>query len=214
MSRFWFRLTALFVFATGLVAGVLLPSEASATTYTYYVTSQPGTNSGTAVLTCGWHSICTSGTDGNALDWQNSSSSAVYWRSWSSNTQGIDWVGRVSVQNRDQGTCHTTYAELKTPLGTSMDGIYFLHTASSIPSSPPYVMSSGAYPVTTYFVVGSSVSNDCETWPAHLHQERTSYWAKNSYFPTRATCDNDAGCQYDDVWGPYHSKITWYASGY
>jgi hypothetical protein len=213
MNRFWFRLMALLVFATGLALGTVLPGHVKATQYTYYVASQPGTNSETAILTCGWHDDCTTGTDGNALDWQNSSS--VYWRSLSSNSQGISWVGRVYVANQSSGTCYRTYAELRTPLGTSLEGILFRHTSPSIPPSPPYVWSGGAYPAATAFVLGSSVNNDCGIYPAHVHQERSSSnWAKNSYFPTRALCDNDYGCQSDNVWGPYHSLRTWYASGY
>lgn len=88
------------------------------------------------------------------------------------------------------------------------------HTTPSIQGSPPYIWS-GLYPTSTSFAVGSSVNNDCGTFPIHLHQERGSgNWAKNSYFPTRAGCDDDNGCKTDGVWDQYHSERIWYSSGY
>jgi hypothetical protein len=206
------RLLALMAFSIGVMIGLSLPKEAEATQYTYYVWNQPGTNSSSATLTCGWHNDCTYGSDGDALDWMNSSS--VYWRSLSSNSQGISWVGRVYVADLSWGSCYRTYAEVRTPLGTSLEGILYRHTQPSIPGSAPYVWS-GLYPSSTSFIVGSSVANDCGYFPAHLHQERGSTnWTRNTYYPTRASCNNDYGCQTDNVWGQHHSQRLWYASGY
>lgn len=215
MNRLPFRLLALLLFVTGLGTGVLAPGPAEATSFSYSVWSQPGTSGSSATLTCGWHDNCTYGSDGVALDWMNSEDAAVYWRSWSSNSQGINSVGRVYVANQNSGSCYTTYGELKTLLGTSLNGIVYRHTSASIPGSPPYV-SSGLYPATTSFVLGYTVDNDCAgAYPAHLHQERgSSSWTKNTYYPTRAGCNDDSGCQTDAVWGEHHSQRLWYAGGY
>ncbi len=209
-----FKSLAAIAFICGIAMGAWLPSHANADSYAYYIWDYPGTSSSTAVLTCGWHDVCTTGTDGVALDWQNAASASVYWRSYSSNTQGISWVGRVYVEDESSGSCHGTFAEVKTPLGTSLEGIRYDHTAPSIPGSPPTI-SSGSYPASTSFVLGSTVNNDCNQWPAHLHQEvGSSNWTKNSYYPTRAGCDDDYGCQSDNVWYEEHSTRTWTASGY
>ncbi|MCA9844449.1 MAG: hypothetical protein KC491_07295 [Dehalococcoidia bacterium] len=214
MSRH-LRLLAAAFFAAGVLGGFLLPGNAKATTYYYYVWNQPGTTSTTATLTCGWHNVCTTGTDGIGLDWLNWESNAVYWRSYSHNTQGISNVGRIYVADLSSGSCNTAYAELKSPWGTSLQGIRYLHTDPSIPGSPPYVWSSDTYPATTSFVLGYTVDNDCGQYPDHLHQEVShANWEKNSYFPTRAGCDDDYGCQDDYVWGEHHSYRTWSGSGY
>lgn len=131
------RLLALMAFSIGVMIGLSLPKEAEATQYTYYVWNQPGTNSSSATLTCGWHNDCTYGSDGDALDWMNSSS--VYWHSLSSNSQGISWVGRVYVADLSWGSCYRTYAEVRTPLGTSLEGILYRHTLSPPFLAPPHM---------------------------------------------------------------------------
>lgn len=208
------RTVALVTFITGVILGMASLSLANATNYSYTVWSQPGTQSTTATLTCGWHAECTSGSDGPALDWLNWTDNDVYCRSYSSNSQGISFVGRVYVANWNSGSCHTTFAELKSPLGSSLQGIVYLHTDPSVPGSAPYVWS-GYFPQTTSFVLGATVDNDCDEYPDHLHQEvGHTNWVKNSYYPTRASCDNDSGCQSDNVWGEHHSVRSWSSTGY
>jgi hypothetical protein len=66
----------------GAFFGLALPVE-SGTLYTYVVKMLPpsGTNGQAPVLTCGWHDgSCGTGTTGTYLDWDNTSSNAVYFR--------------------------------------------------------------------------------------------------------------------------------------
>jgi hypothetical protein len=220
MTRFRMALLTILL-ALGFAVGSASAPSVEATTYTFHVWNHPGTQSTTAQLNCGWHSTCLPGypLDGPGLDWSHPTAGMdVKWRSLSSNDQSYGLAGTVQVQDGTSGSCNTTYAALYSPLGSSLNRIQYLHT-SPYGATGYTNIASGFWPQSTEFQVGDTVSNDCGSFPAHLHQERDSSgnWTKNSYYPTREYCDDDSGCTgYTDVsvWSYYQHQRTWWTSGY
>ena len=120
-SRSFRVVVAVVALSFGVVAGVgsALPSHAD--TYTYAVYNYPG--SGNARVYCGWHTTCLPGypSDGDSIDWPSpTAGTVIYWRSWSSNTQGLSWAGTTLVVNGNNGNCYRVDAELKSPIGTHL----------------------------------------------------------------------------------------------
>ena len=211
VNMFWKAIGSI-ALATGGLWGVLSASPVSAASYTYYVWNFPG--GPTAVLNCGWHNVCISDMDGDSLDWRSPFASEIRWRSQSSNSQSISVVGSVLVIDMSSGTCNTTWARLRSPLGTDLNAIKYLHT-QPYGAGTVYYVPSGPYPVSGDFRVGTTVNNDCGTYPAHLHQGYTSTnWVRNSLYPTRAGCTADACQTYPSVWSNYQHQRVWTGSGY
>lgn len=77
MTAITFKALAGLALVGGMALGVWFPGHANADSYAYYIWDYPGTSSASAVLTCGWHDICTTGTDGVGLDWQNAQYASV-----------------------------------------------------------------------------------------------------------------------------------------
>ena len=214
MSRYM-RFMIVAALAGGFLLGLLNITPSKATNYSYTVWAYPG--GPTPQLNCGWHTICLPGnpTDGDGLDWSSpTAGTGIYWRSYSSNTQGLSIVGNFLVVDMNSGSCHTVYAELRSLASSTLQSVKYLHTEPYSAGSS-YQVNSGLLSASTSQLVGTTTSNDCNLYPNHLHQAYMSYWTRNTFYPTRATCDDDSGCAtYGSVWSYYQQQRDWYSTGY
>lgn len=217
-SRISRTLAAFCAFAVGVTAGVGTALPSHATTYSYTVYNYPG--NGTARVYCGWHTTCLPGypQDGDSIDWPSpTSGTPISWRSWSSNTQGVSWVGTILVVNMNSGNCYRVDADLRSPWTTHISRTKYLHTEPYGAGSTYYVNSSLSW-ATSEAWVGTTTNLDCGgAYLNHLHQGYVDGWTRNASLPTRAQCDSDTGCDaYDwgSPWNIYQHTVTWYGGGY
>jgi hypothetical protein len=214
------RWCPLFALVLGVVVGFAGSTPGRATTYEFIVYNFPGHQQDPEFLNCGWHNTCISDSDGDSLDWENFTNDDVYWRSLSGNGQDYSVAGTIQVENASSGTCNTTKAHLRDPLGTSRQRIKYLHTSPYSSGSYYNVNSSLSGSLTTAHV-GDTVNNDCATsdpyfvgYSAHLHQgQDSSDWVKNTAYPTRSNCTEDHCASYG-VWEQWQHKRVWYTTGY
>lgn len=209
--------------SAGFILGMLDVGSGKSTSYQFDIWNYPGSignASGNAVLNCGWHNICTSGSDGDALDWRTYTGHGhpVHWRSNSTNSQGLTYSGSVLVTDDSSGSgatkCYRATANLRTPAGTALGAVRFVHI-NPVGVGNTYWVWSGYWPASTTFQIGTAVHNDCGLWLAHLHQaypHGASWWARNNIFPTRATCWQNACQTYSSPWTNWQFHRYWFGS--
>lgn len=114
-------------FALALMTTIEPGSAATITTYTVW--NYPGPSStGTVILNCGWHNVCTTGNDGDALNRANAAEQVVRWRSHSVNTSGHPSTGTIHRENTSSGSCFNFNARFRSILGTDLGAIRYVHT--------------------------------------------------------------------------------------
>ena len=179
-------LLASFAVLLGAGIGFVAPNPAEAATYNLYV--HPGA---TSSLNCGWHDgPCPNNPGGPALDWGNSGSATVYWRSY----------GRCGVSCTSVGTgtialtfpfCTETHVTVRNLGGAAQGGdIIYTHTGSNQSGQGFYISGnnsgSGAWMATG---VGYTLNVGSENGPcnngtyypaAHLHQKQGTGWTRNT----------------------------------
>lgn len=195
------------------VATTLEPGSA-ATTTTYTVWNYPGpASTGTVILNCGWHNVCTTGNDGDALDWANAAEQVVRWRSHSANTSGHPSAGTIHRENTNSGSCFNFNARFRSILGTDLGALRYVH-AQPGSWTQVAVQSGGGFGVSMTMNIGTTKwePSSCGTSGPHLHQGRQAgtAWTKHllpSGYPTRATCWLDGCASYSSAWDRWqHSR--------
>lgn len=169
----------------GYVAGVATHQDAHASvSIELYV--NPGTQSTSANLLCGWHSD--SGcpfdpTTGKALDWTNGNGHDVYWRSWGVRSDNVDIVGwgRIATQHDSPG-CHRVRVDVRDLWGFGKGWTRYSHSATWTPGWDVTIYG-GPFPnpVASNYVVGFTIAESypCPWEGFHLHQTANPYWADN-----------------------------------
>ena len=183
-SRVLRTAVAVLVFSGGVVAGVGTAVPSQATTYSYTVWNYPG--NAAARVYCGWHYECAPGypQDGDSIDWPSpTSGTPISWRSWSSNNQGVSWVGTILVVNMNSGNCYRVDVGLRSPWTTHISRTKYLHTEPYGAGSTYYVNSSLSGTTSSSWV-GTTTNLDCGgTYPNHLHQGYVDGWTRNASCP-------------------------------
>ena len=171
----------------GVTAGTLFGYRSSLATETYevYVNPGPSTNS----LTCGFHVTCDEtvypDTNRTALDWGNSGTASVYWRSF-----GYLSVGSLATIATGKvwdvtDSCKAVAVEIYSLANTYRGAAGYLHSSLSGTDGRSFYIpgsTTGAYklegPVAT---TASTEIGGCPWDAAHLHQfSDVSGWFRNS----------------------------------
>ena len=174
---------------TGALGALTAPSVHALTGFGLWVNPGGSTNA----LTCGWHSTCLDPWPaGNALDWGNTGTQPVYWRSWATSDAGSGTMAYGYPRDASSSTCYGAAVDVYS-LGWAFRGTaVYLHTASTTTASFNINGSwIGSY--TSGGQVGTTVSTektgDCPWTAAHLHQYSTAlgWYANSGVYPSAPT---------------------------
>lgn len=207
----------------GSVAGLLVPGpqDAQAVTINLELRVNPGPAASTDTLNCGWHDVCQTpydrGLGNNALDWQNTGGSTVYWRSYGYRSDAsTNNIASGKVLIADTPTCRRILVEVKDAFGASLGLVYYTHTATNINGATFNIGGKQAWQA-TWAAIGTSAnaiggSNPaefagCPFTAPHLHQYSSSSFAKNSSLYPNAP----SGGSYNvTLLASYQQQRTWY----
>ncbi len=183
------KLRAILV-ALGLLAGFSLGLVRSQTaqgaiSVTAYV--NPGASGAGFVgyVNCFWHvSACPLGNqspnNGNAMDWQNSYADAVWWRSYGYRSDTSGTLGTFTLTSLSPG-CHIIRAAVADVFGFEKGFIDYYHSGLSAQSGVPFGINASPSLANTSMQIGTTIwdGSNCGWTGYHLHQQGSSYWARN-----------------------------------
>lgn len=187
-SSGFLRLAAFLLLAVvGYLAGVATVRDADAA-ISVEVYVNPGTQSTTATLLCGWHSD--SGcpyhpTTGKALDWTNGLGHNVVWRSWGIRSDATDVIGWGTIRTAvSASNCNQVRLDVRDLWGFDKGWIRYSHTGTWTPGWDITIHGGPVpNPVSSVYVVGFTLAETapCPWEGPHLHQTANSYWQDNRF---------------------------------
>jgi hypothetical protein len=152
----------------------------------------PGAANNYEEVICLWHgtaSPCLNDwgdpdSDEQALDWQNSQGSGVYYRTWAYKSNGLGLAYNAWKYTNDS-SCRRVKVEMYDSNGTYRGGAYYTHTLlagsfiyGGIYGDNPYIFS--------WYHIGTTASLaqekvGCVTEAPHLHQASEIMWGNPGY---------------------------------